>query len=133
MPPKTPIGAYARIEATNVAFRAIVLKPDGSRFFETAASGPLHRSEKPRQSRDYVVHRGNIKLASHGTIGITEGRGIKSGINIPVNPLEDIDTAMERYLFAAARQGGARTHGPNPRRLFRAVASWTCGSGGFSG
>ena len=38
---KTPIGAYARVEAGNVAFRAIVLKPDGSRFFETAASGPL--------------------------------------------------------------------------------------------
>jgi hydroxymethylbilane synthase len=38
---KTPIGAYARVDAGNVAFRAIVLKPDGSRFFETAASGPL--------------------------------------------------------------------------------------------
>ncbi len=38
---KTPIGAYARVEAGNVAFHAIVLKPDGSRFFETVASGPL--------------------------------------------------------------------------------------------
>ena len=38
---KTPIGAYARVEAGNVAFQAIVLKPDGSQFFETAASGPL--------------------------------------------------------------------------------------------
>jgi hydroxymethylbilane synthase len=38
---KTPIGAYARVEAGHVAFRAIVLKPDGSRFFETAVSGPL--------------------------------------------------------------------------------------------
>ncbi|HEX3494312.1 MAG TPA: hydroxymethylbilane synthase [Methylocella sp.] len=38
---KTPIGAYARVEAGNVIFHAIVLKPDGSRFFETAASGPL--------------------------------------------------------------------------------------------
>lgn len=57
------------------------------------------------KSRDYVVHRGTIKLASHGTIGITEGRGIKSGVNIPVKPLEDSDTAMERYLFVAARQG----------------------------
>ncbi|MGH6835073.1 MAG: hydroxymethylbilane synthase [Methylocella sp.] len=38
---KTPIGAYACVEAGNVAFRAIVLKPDGSKFFETAASGPL--------------------------------------------------------------------------------------------
>jgi hydroxymethylbilane synthase len=36
---KTPIGAYACLDAGKVAFRAIVLKPDGSRFFETAASG----------------------------------------------------------------------------------------------
>jgi hydroxymethylbilane synthase len=38
---KTPIGAYACLDAGKVAFRAIVLKPDGSRFFETEASGPL--------------------------------------------------------------------------------------------
>ncbi|MDQ6702292.1 MAG: hydroxymethylbilane synthase [Pseudomonadota bacterium] len=38
---KTPIGAYACLDAGNVAFHAIVLKPDGSRFFETEASGPL--------------------------------------------------------------------------------------------
>ncbi len=38
---KTPIGAYARVEGGNVAFHALVLKPDGSRFFETAVSGPL--------------------------------------------------------------------------------------------
>jgi hydroxymethylbilane synthase len=38
---KTPIGANARVEAGTVAFHAIVLKPDGSRFFETAACGPL--------------------------------------------------------------------------------------------
>jgi hydroxymethylbilane synthase len=38
---KTPIGAYACLDAGKVAFRAIVLKPDGSRFFETAVSGPL--------------------------------------------------------------------------------------------
>jgi hydroxymethylbilane synthase len=38
---KTPIGAYARVEAGIVAFHAIVLKPDGSLFFETGASGPL--------------------------------------------------------------------------------------------
>jgi hydroxymethylbilane synthase len=38
---KTPIGAYACVEAGHVAFRAIVLKPDGSRFFETEVSGPV--------------------------------------------------------------------------------------------
>jgi hydroxymethylbilane synthase len=38
---KTPIGAYARIDGSNVAFHAIVLKPDGSQVFETAVSGPI--------------------------------------------------------------------------------------------
>jgi hydroxymethylbilane synthase len=38
---KTPIGAYACLDAGTLAFHAIVLKPDGSRFFETEASGPL--------------------------------------------------------------------------------------------
>jgi hydroxymethylbilane synthase len=38
---KTPIGAFACLDAGNIDFHAIVLKPDGSRFFETAASGPL--------------------------------------------------------------------------------------------
>jgi hydroxymethylbilane synthase len=38
---KTPIGAFAWVETDSIAFRAIVLKPDGSRFFETAVSGPL--------------------------------------------------------------------------------------------
>jgi hydroxymethylbilane synthase len=38
---KTPIGAYARVEGERLAFRAIVLNPNGSRFFETAASGPV--------------------------------------------------------------------------------------------
>jgi hydroxymethylbilane synthase len=38
---KTPIGVYARVDGSNVAFHAIVLKPDGSRFFETEVSGPV--------------------------------------------------------------------------------------------
>jgi len=37
---KTPIGAHARMEGDTLAFVAIVLRPDGSQFFETAVSGP---------------------------------------------------------------------------------------------
>lgn len=36
---KTPIGAYARLEQDGLTFQGIVLKPDGSRFFEIASSG----------------------------------------------------------------------------------------------
>ncbi len=38
---KTPIGAYARVDGSNVSFHAIVLKPDGSQVFETEVSGPI--------------------------------------------------------------------------------------------
>lgn len=42
---KTPIGANARVEGESLAFRAIVLAPDGSRFFETASTGPMGTAE----------------------------------------------------------------------------------------
>lgn len=59
------------------------------------------------KQRDYVVHRGMLKPGSRGTIGITEGRGIKLGISMPINPFEDSELAMTRYLYAAAdRKGG---------------------------
>lgn len=54
------------------------------------------------KQRDYVVHRGMLKPGSHGMIGITEGRGIKLGFALPINPLEDSELAMTRYLHAAA-------------------------------
>jgi hydroxymethylbilane synthase len=43
---KTPIGAYARVDGSNVSFHAIVLKPDGSQVFETDVSAP--RSDAAR-------------------------------------------------------------------------------------
>lgn len=53
--------------------------------------------------RDGVVHKSMLKPASSGFIGITEGRGIKLGLGLPIDPLEDSDQAMERYLYACAR------------------------------
>jgi hydroxymethylbilane synthase len=38
---KTPIGAHASIDEDSLALRAIVLKPDGSKFFETDVLGPV--------------------------------------------------------------------------------------------
>lgn len=48
--------------------------------------------------RDIVVHRGMLVPNSHGSIGITEGRGFKLGMTFPLHPLEDSDHAMHRYL-----------------------------------
>lgn len=48
--------------------------------------------------RDIVVHRGMLVPNSHGSIGVTEGRGFKLGMTFPLHPLEDSDHAMNRYL-----------------------------------
>jgi hypothetical protein len=55
--------------------------------------------------RDFVVHRGMLVPNSHGSIGITEGRGFKLGLTFPVHPLEDSDDAMHRYLHHVVEHG----------------------------
>lgn len=42
---KTPIGAYARLESGEVVFHGVVLKTDGSQFFETVLRGPSGEAE----------------------------------------------------------------------------------------
>lgn len=51
------------------------------------------------KQRDFIVHKGMLVPKSEGTLGITEGRGMKLGLTFPVNPLEDSEHAMERYLY----------------------------------
>ncbi len=55
--------------------------------------------------RDFVVHRGMLVPNSHGSIGITEGRGLKLGLTFPVHPSEDSDDAMHRYLHHVTKHG----------------------------
>lgn len=55
--------------------------------------------------RDFVVHRGMLVPNSHGSIGITEGRGFKLGLSFPVHPLEDSNDAMHRYLHHVIKHG----------------------------
>ena len=56
------------------------------------------------KQRDLVVHRGMLVPNSHGSLGITEGRGFKLGFTFPVHPLEDSEHAMTRYLHYVARE-----------------------------
>jgi len=53
--------------------------------------------------RDLIVHRGMLIPNSHGGIGVTEGRGFKLGMSFPLNPMEDSDHAMNRYLYYMLR------------------------------
>jgi hypothetical protein len=48
------------------------------------------------KQRDIVVHRSMLVPKSSGMIGITEGRGFKAGVSLPIHPLEDSDDAILR-------------------------------------
>jgi len=48
------------------------------------------------KQRDLIVHRSMLWPESWGTIGITEGRGFKAGLELPIHPLEDSDQAILR-------------------------------------
>ena len=55
------------------------------------------------KQRDTVVHKEMLKPASSGTVGITEGRGIKLGIGgLRIDPLEDSDVVILKYVRATA-------------------------------
>ena len=57
------------------------------------------------KNRDFVVHRGLLKPKSSGSVGITELRGMKLGISLPIDPLEDSSDAMDRYVHFASQKG----------------------------
>jgi hydroxymethylbilane synthase len=37
---RTPIAGYARLAGDTLSFRGMILRPDGSQWFETARTGP---------------------------------------------------------------------------------------------
>lgn len=52
------------------------------------------------KQRDLVVHRSMLIPQSTGTVGITEGRGFKAGLTVPIHPLEDSDEALIRVAMS---------------------------------
>ncbi len=48
------------------------------------------------KKRNFVVHNAMLIPQSSGAIGITEGRGFKSGLTMPIHPLEDSEQALIR-------------------------------------
>jgi hypothetical protein len=51
------------------------------------------------KKRDIVVHKSMLKPKSSAVLGITEGRGFKLGLGLPLDPFQDSDFLMIRYLF----------------------------------
>ena len=65
-------------------------------------------------TRDFIVHRGMLAMASSGHVGTTEGRGIKIAIQFPVAPHESTDEAYERYKeYCKAENGFRGLSGPD--------------------
>ena len=48
--------------------------------------------------RDFIVHRGRLIPKSEAFIGITEGRGLKLGFSVPIDPLQDSDVGIRAHL-----------------------------------
>jgi len=49
------------------------------------------------KKRDFIVHQGMLDILSKGSVGTTEGRGIKISIGFNVSPHESTQEAYERF------------------------------------
>ena len=70
---------------------------------EALTSDPLIRALF--ESRDQIVHREMLLPKSRVEVGVTEGRGMKMGMGFLLDPLEDSDDGMEKYLQSVKRGG----------------------------
>lgn len=57
------------------------------------------------KKRDIVVHQVMLKPNSSAQLGITRGRRLKLGMTFPLNPLEDSDVAIIKYLKVTKESG----------------------------
>ncbi|MHB0805296.1 hypothetical protein [Stutzerimonas nitrititolerans] len=55
------------------------------------------------KQRDIVVHKEMLKPASRGSVGFTRGRGMKLGLDLPIDPLSDSREAIKKYIYFAAK------------------------------
>ncbi|QOK28053.1 hypothetical protein IIE26_05125 [Cytobacillus oceanisediminis] len=51
------------------------------------------------KKRDIVVHKSMLRPKSSAVLGITEGRGFKLGLGLPLDPFQDSDVLIIQYLF----------------------------------
>jgi hypothetical protein len=94
-------------EVPDMVSMALQNKPGFPEWFHaqkaSLKSDPLMQALSKR--RDQVVHREMLVPKSHAEIGVTEGRGMKLGMGFPVDPLDDSDVCMERYLLSVKKAG----------------------------
>jgi hypothetical protein len=54
------------------------------------------------KKRDIVVHKSMLKPKSSAYLGVTEGRGLKLGMGLKLDPFQDSDFLMVRFLLINA-------------------------------
>jgi hypothetical protein len=57
------------------------------------------------EKRDFIVHRDRLLPSSTAFIGITEGRGLKWGISMQLDPTKDSDVLMQAYIITVKANG----------------------------
>ena len=55
------------------------------------------------KQRDIIVHKSMLKPASTGSVGFTRGRGMKLGVELPIDPLSNSEEAVKKYIYIAAK------------------------------
>lgn len=93
-------------EVTQMATMELQQEPDIASWLKEQKS-VLHQDNLISylfKQRDLVVHRSMLKPGSSGTVGFTKGRGIKLGIGFQIDPLQDSEVAILRYIDHAARK-----------------------------
>lgn len=70
---------------------------------ETLGSDPIIKCLG--EYHNYIVHRGMLQPSSLAHLGVAEGKGLKIGFGMRVDPLEDNDSVMSGYLRMAKEHG----------------------------
>jgi hypothetical protein len=94
-------------EAPNLISMELQKEPGFLRWFkehrQALKADPL--IDALSRGRNTVVHKKMLVPQSRASIGVTEGRGMKLGIGIPIDPLADSDNGMKRYLSVVKERG----------------------------
>ena len=77
-------------------------KPIIDSFLSNKLMSLLHKK------RDFIVHQGMLDILSKGSVGTTEGRGIKISIGFNVAPHESTQEAYERFKSLCKNDGVIR-------------------------
>ena len=87
-------------EVAQIILMEIQDNPDARSLFKTIKTN-LNDDELISflfKQRDIIVHKQMLKPNSSAFVGFTKGRGLKLGFKFPLNPLEDSEIGIKKYI-----------------------------------